>query len=77
MSREKQDDWKRTQIRIPVGIYDDIADYAEKNNLSLNTAMLELMDRGLKSSTPTTSQEEINDAIKAFLEQYMPARRKQ
>lgn len=49
MSKEKQDDWKRTQIRIPVGLYEDVVQYAEKHNLSLNTAMLELMDLGLKS----------------------------
>ncbi|WP_151796852.1 hypothetical protein [Acinetobacter soli] len=44
-----QDDWKRTQVRMPQEQYESLMDYAEKNNLSLNTAMLELMDLGLKS----------------------------
>ena len=44
-----QDDWKRTQVRMPQEQYEVLMSYAEKNNLSLNTAMLELMDLGLKS----------------------------
>ncbi|GJC32653.1 hypothetical protein KAM398_26560 [Acinetobacter sp. KAM398] len=44
-----QDDWKRTQVRMPQEQYEALMSYAEKNNLSLNTAMLELMDLGLKS----------------------------
>ncbi|MEQ1324992.1 hypothetical protein [Acinetobacter soli] len=44
-----QDDWKRTQVRMPQEQYEALMNYAEKNNLSLNTAMLELMDLGLKS----------------------------
>lgn len=46
-----QDDWKRTQVRMPQEQYEELMNYAEKNNLSLNTAMLELMDLGLKSKT--------------------------
>jgi len=52
MSKEKQDDWKRTQIRIPIGLYEDVAQHAERHNLSLNYAMLELMDRGIHSISP-------------------------
>ncbi|UWY71004.1 hypothetical protein [Acinetobacter baumannii] len=37
MSREKQDDWKRTQVRMPQDQYDDVVNYAEQNNLSLNS----------------------------------------
>lgn len=44
-----QDDWKRTQVRMPQEQYEELMSYAEKSNLSLNTAMLELMDLGLKS----------------------------
>ncbi|WP_151834582.1 hypothetical protein [Acinetobacter junii] len=43
-----QDDWKRSQIRMPQDKYDEIMEYAKNNNISLNTAMLELIDRGLK-----------------------------
>lgn len=46
---QNQDEWKRTQIRIPKDIYDSLVEYAERNNLSLNTAMLELMDKGLST----------------------------
>ena len=45
-----QDDWKRTQVRMPQDLYSDLMQYAEKNNISLNSAMIELMDRGLEQS---------------------------
>ena len=41
-----QDDWKRTQIRMPQDQYESLMHYAEQNNLSLNTAMIELMELG-------------------------------
>ncbi|MFA3129756.1 hypothetical protein KWG22_17240 [Acinetobacter pittii] len=44
-----QDDWKRTQLRMPQEQYQSVVDYAERNNLSLNSAILELMDIGLQS----------------------------
>lgn len=47
---QNQDSWKRTQIRIPQDDYDAVACYAKENNLSLNTAMLELLGKGLLSS---------------------------
>lgn len=47
MSREKQDEWKRTQLRIPHDQYEAVMVYAEKNNLSLNSAILDLIDKGL------------------------------
>ena len=46
-----QDDWKRTQVRMPQAQYKAIMEHAEHNNLSLNTAMLELMDKGLNSKS--------------------------
>ena len=42
-----QDDWKRTQVRMPQEQYEAIAEYAGENDLSLNSAMIELMDKGL------------------------------
>lgn len=68
MSREKQDDWKRTQIRIPVGIYEDITRYAEQKNLSINTAMLELMDKGLSGQTNDEILSRIHDLTEEVLE---------
>ena len=49
MSREKQDDWKRTQVRIPQELYDDLTNYAVNKNISLNTAMITLMNKGLET----------------------------
>ncbi len=42
-----QEDWKRTQIRMPQDQYQAVVDYAEQNNLSLNSAILELLDKAL------------------------------
>lgn len=49
-----QEGWKRTQVRMPQEQYKAIMEYAEQNNLSLNTAMLELMDKGLNMTGNTT-----------------------
>ena len=46
-----QEDWKRTQIRMPQEQYQTVVDYAEKNNLSLNSAVLELLDKALDSDS--------------------------
>ncbi|MBJ9984431.1 hypothetical protein IAE19_03120 [Acinetobacter sp. S40] len=46
---QNQDDWKRTQIRIPLPFYEEIVEFAEQKNVSINHAMLELMDRGIHS----------------------------
>ncbi|HAV4227229.1 TPA: hypothetical protein JIQ06_003507 [Acinetobacter baumannii] len=43
-----QDDWKRTQVRMPQELYDDLTNYAENKNISLNTAMITLMTKGLE-----------------------------
>ena len=46
-----QEDWKRTQIRMPQEQYQTVVDYAENNNLSLNSAVLELLDKALDSDS--------------------------
>lgn len=43
-----QDDWKRTQVRMPQDLYADLTNYAKENNLSLNSAMIVLMNKGLE-----------------------------
>lgn len=60
MSREKQEDWKRTQVRIPQEQYDNIVAYAENKDLSLNTAMIELMDNGLKVAISGVNPEDLD-----------------
>lgn len=42
-----QDDWKRTQLRMPQNEYDRIMQYAERNKVSINTAILTLIDKAL------------------------------
>lgn len=44
---EKQDTWKRLQNRLPNKLYQALADYAKKNDMSLNTAIIVLLDKGL------------------------------
>jgi len=46
-----QDDWKRSQIRMPQDKYDEIMGYAKNNNLSFNSAVLELLDKALNSES--------------------------
>lgn len=42
-----QNNWKRTQVRLPQPLYDDVFKYAEMHGISLNQAMIELLDKGL------------------------------
>ena len=44
---EKQDDWKRMQLRIPLNQYEEISNYAKDNNTSVNAAVLDLSSVGL------------------------------
>lgn len=60
---QNQDDWKRTQIRIPQEQYDDIVAYAEDKDISLNTAMIELMDNGLKAAESRVDPEDLDIRI--------------
>ncbi|AWL29336.1 hypothetical protein DJ533_12525 [Acinetobacter defluvii] len=57
MSREKQDDWKRTQLRIPHSQYEAVSRYAVRKSLSLNSAMLELMNIALNAEDGNSQQE--------------------
>ncbi|WP_151711254.1 hypothetical protein [Acinetobacter junii] len=42
-----QEDWKRTQVRMPKELYEDLVKYAEEKSISLNTAMITLMTEGM------------------------------
>lgn len=46
---QNQDNWKRTQVRMPPEQYEVIAKYASDKDISLNTAMIELMELGYSS----------------------------
>lgn len=59
-----QDDWKRTQLRMPQKLYKDIAIYANDNNMSLNTAMIDLISKSLtKTDSQTIQTIEILEAL--------------
>lgn len=45
-----QDSWKRTQVRMPQDLYSELSNYAKENNLSLNSAMLALCEKGLDNT---------------------------
>lgn len=51
---QNQDEWKRTQLRVPQDDYNKIVDYAELNKMSLNTAILNLLDIGLNTAAAET-----------------------
>ena len=51
----KQDDFSRTQIRIPSDIYEAIKESAEESGRSLNAEMVHLMSIGLDAKTPIHS----------------------
>ena len=72
MNREKQDNWKRTQLRMPFDQYDAISEYANKNNLSLNTAILELANKGLASNEPNNLSLEIAEKVVELLQKKAP-----
>ncbi len=44
---QNQNTWHRGQIRIPPTLNKKLNEFADENNLSLNSAMIELMDKGL------------------------------
>lgn len=60
---QNQDDWKRTQIRMPQEQYEDIVAYAENKDISLNTAMIELLDNALRVAQSRVDPEDIDVRI--------------
>lgn len=64
-----QDEWKRTQLRMPQEQYQAIVDYAKDNNISLNSAILDLIDKGLKPSEQNELFQQILTEIKSLKSQ--------
>lgn len=54
----KQDEFFRTQIRIPSDIYEAIKESAEESGRSLNAEMVHLMSVGLNSKEPPTNNDD-------------------
>lgn len=56
----KQDNWKRTEVRMPQDLYSALQQYAKDNDLSLNSSMIALCEKGLEQSqneTPSIKDE--------------------
>lgn len=47
---QSQDVWKRSQIRLTPSLYNAVLEYAAEHELSLNSALMYLTDKGLSSS---------------------------
>lgn len=47
---QTQDTWKRSQVRLPPSLHQAVVEYANDNKMSLNTAIVELLDNGLMNS---------------------------
>ena len=66
-----QDDWKRTQVRMPQDLYADLTNYAKENNLSLNSAMIVLMNKGLETAKTNMSSLVPNNLEQGVLSYYV------
>ncbi|SPX85334.1 Arc family DNA-binding protein [Moraxella ovis] len=48
-----QKDWTKTQLRLPPDLHPLVKQYAKDNDLSMNTAIVELLKQALKPPTQT------------------------
>ncbi len=48
-----QKDWTKTQLRLPPDLYPLIKQYAKDNDLSMNTAFIELLKHALNPPSQT------------------------
>lgn len=71
-----QENWKRTQVRLPPETHDKLIWYARENNVSLNSAIINLLELGLKDQPRVDSQEEIKATLMAFFENYIANQKK-
>ncbi|MBJ8476473.1 hypothetical protein [Acinetobacter bereziniae] len=58
-----QDNWKRTQVRLPPELHDAIIKYAENNKLSLTSAILELIEKGINDQETTIVMSESDSGM--------------
>lgn len=61
-----QDEWKRTQLRMPQEQYQAIVDYASDNKMSLNSAIIDLVDKGLNPVDQTELLQQILTEIQSL-----------
>lgn len=77
---QNQDTWKRSQVRLPNSLYQVVAKYAEDKSMSLNTAIIHLLDIGLVKETERIQSVrelyrligEVNERIQAIENQPEP-----
>ena len=56
---QNQDTWKRTQLRFPKTLYEAVDDYSKRNDMSLNTAIISLVDQALSNSLKVQSAPDV------------------
>lgn len=56
MKHLNQDDWKRTQVRMPQEQYQLVVNHANDNKMSLNSAIIDLIDKGLQPTDLTQAK---------------------
>ena len=64
---KKQDDYFRTQIRIPTDIYGAIKDSAMDNGRSINAEIIELFLIGLGEKEPPVTESKLREVIREEL----------
>ena len=60
----KQDDYFRTQIRIPADIYGAIKDEATESGRSINAQIIELLSIGLGNKEPPLTESKLRDVLR-------------
>ncbi len=60
----KQNDFFRTQIRIPADIYGAIKDEATESGRSINAQIVELLSIGLGDKEPPLTESKLRDVLK-------------
>lgn len=60
----KQDDFFKTQIRIPTDVYGAIKDAAEESGRSINAEIIHLFQIALGELTPPLSEERLRQIIR-------------
>lgn len=45
--RKPQENWKRTQIRLPPELHEKLTDYADSEAISINSALISMLEHGL------------------------------
>jgi len=63
----KQDDYFRTQIRIPADIYGAIKDEATENGRSINAQIILLLSIGLGDKEPPITESNLRSILKEEL----------